>query len=304
MSRPVPRALFVGLCTVDVIHLVDHVPATDEKTTALRQTIAAGGPATGAAATCSHLGGDATLLTGIGAHPLSAGIHSDLGRLGVRIVDLDQDRTDPPTVSSIMVTAGTGERAVVSTNATGRNLTAPENLTPLVEAADVVQLDGHHMALARAAAEHATRAGRITVLDGGSWKAGTAELLPWLDVAVCSADFQPPGPQQTLEFLRRHGVRFAAVTRGPGPIQWQGPRSRGEIHPPTGEIVDTLGAGDVLHGALTYALAAARELNTESFVEALRFAAGVATASCASFGTRTWMLTGHKPTPRVRRSEP
>ncbi|MGH3899037.1 MAG: PfkB family carbohydrate kinase [Pseudonocardiaceae bacterium] len=300
MNRPQakPRALFVGLCTVDVIQLVNHVPIANEKITALRQTIAAGGPAANAAATCSHLGGNATLLTGIGSHPLTADIHSDLGDLGVRIVDLDENWTGPPTVSSIMVTAGTGERAVVSTNAVGRILVAPDYLAALVEDADVVQLDGHHIDLARAAAKHATRAGRITVLDGGSWKAGTTELLPLLDVAVCSADFHPPGtstPQETLEFLGRSGVRFAAVTRGPNPIQWQGPKSSGEIDTLSGEIADTLGAGDVFHGALTYVLASDRKLTTDSFIEALSLAAGVATTSCTSFGTRTWMLTGEDP---------
>jgi sugar/nucleoside kinase (ribokinase family) len=181
---------------------------------------------------------------------------------------------------------------VVSTNATGQLLTAPGNLAALVAEADVVQLDGHHMTLARAAAEHATRAGRVTVLDGGSWKAGTARLLPFLDVAVCSGDFHPPGTTtgaQTLQFLRHHGVRFAAITRGAAPIQWQGPDSSGEIAPPAGEVADTLGAGDVFHGALTYALAETRRLTTGSFVDALGAAAGVAAKSCACFGTRTWM---------------
>lgn len=304
MNRPQtkPRSLFVGLCTVDVIQLVNHVPIANEKITALRQTIAAGGPAANAAATCSHLGGNATLLTGIGSHPLAAGIYSDLENLGVRIIDLNKNWIDPPTVSSIMVTAGTGERAVVSTNATGRNLVAPDYLAELVDDADVVQLDGHHMDLARATAEHATRAGRITVLDGGSWKAGTTELLPLLEVAVCSADFHPPGtstPQETLDFLSRSDVRFVAVTRGPNPILWQGPNSSGEIDTPSGEIADTLGAGDVFHGALTYVLASNRQLTTDSFVEALSLATGVATKSCTSFGTRTWMLTGKNPAMQV-----
>ncbi len=302
-------ALFVGLCTLDVIQLVDRMPGPDEKVTALQQTVAAGGPATNAAVTYRHLGGAATLLTGIGHHPLATGIHADLADFGVRTVDLDADRADPPTLSSVLVTAGTGERAVVSTNAVGRELTAPDDIADLVRAADAVELDGHHLALARTVAEHAARAGRLTVFDGGSWKPGTEQLLPLLDVAVCSADFHPPGTdgvQETLEFLRAADVRFAAVTGGAGAIVWQGPRCGGEVAVPAVRVADTLGAGDVLHGALIFALTStesvahtgADTVTDELFAAALGSAAQVAARSCGSFGTRAW--TRVEDTPPIR----
>lgn len=287
--RQASGALFVGLCTLDVIQLVDHVPARNEKIAALRQTIAAGGPATNAAVTCSYLGGSATLLTGIGSHPLAAGIRADLTAHGVTILDVDQDYAEPPTVSSIMVTESTGERAVVSTNAVGRDLRPPDNLDALVADATVVELDGHHIGLARAVAQQAAAAGRVTLFDGGSWKPGTADLLPYLDVVVCSADFHPPGVSDTLRFLLNNGVSFAAVTSGPGPIRWHTGDDSGELAVPAATVADTLGAGDVLHGALAYALRQNPALTTEVFVSALAFAAGVATRSCASFGTRSWM---------------
>lgn len=292
-----PRGLFVGLCTLDVIQLVDRIPAADEKLTARAQTVAAGGPATNAAATYSHLGGAATLLTGIGGHPLAAGITAELAALGVDIMDLAASESEPPTVSSILVTAATGRRAVASVNASGRRLPLPhpERLADLVAGADTVEFDGHHMELATAVARAARTAGRLTVLDGGSWKPGTDELLPSIDVAVCSADFHPPGtstPPEVLTFLAARGVKWAAVTQGGGPILWSaGPDRGGELPlppSPCGPVVDTLGAGDILHGALTYALPG-RLRSADEFCGALVRAAGVATEACASFGTRTWM---------------
>lgn len=77
-----PQGLFVGLCTVDVIQLVDHVPSSDEKLTAREQVVAAGGPAANAAVTFSHLGGGARLLTGIGSHPLGVAAAADLRTWG------------------------------------------------------------------------------------------------------------------------------------------------------------------------------------------------------------------------------
>ncbi|MEU1479123.1 PfkB family carbohydrate kinase [Streptomyces sp. NPDC005760] len=287
-----PEGLFVGLCTLDVIQLVDHVPGSDEKLTAREQVVAAGGPAANAAVAFSHLGGTARLLTGIGSHPLGVAVAADLRTLGVDVSDLAADSATPPAVSSILVTASSGDRAVASTNAAGYRLAPPVGLDVLVAACDIVEFDGHHMELATATARAARAAGRRTVFDGGSWKAGTEELLPSIDVAVCSDDFRPPGtntPADVLRFLREHGVAWSAVSRGGRPIEWAGPEGGGTVDVPAVRVVDTLGAGDVLHGALTHRLATQGHLTPDGFGEALGAAAVVASRACASFGTRAWL---------------
>ena len=292
MNSPRPEGLFVGLCTLDVVQLVDHVPGSNEKLTAREQMVAAGGPAANAAVTFAHLGGSARLLTGIGSHPLGVAVAADLDRLGVDVCDLADGSVEPPAVSSILVTASSGDRAVASTNASGARLAPPADLHALVAACDLVEFDGHHMELATAAARAARTAGRRTVLDGGSWKPGTEELLSSIDVAVCSADFRPPGtdgPEDTLRFLREHGVAWTAVSRGGRPVLWAGPDGSGTVDVPSVRVADTLGAGDVLHGALTHRLAAQGELTPRGFVDALRGAAVVASRACSSFGTRAWM---------------
>ncbi|MGW3241928.1 PfkB family carbohydrate kinase [Streptomyces sp. NPDC001070] len=286
------RALFVGLCTLDVITLVDHVPAPNEKLTARTQTVAAGGPATGAAATFAHLGGEAVLLTAFGGHPLAAAIDADLAGLGVDVINLTADSPEPPAVSTILVTAATGDRAVASTNATSwTSVSPPGDLSVLVADADLVLVDAHHPALAVPAVRLARAAGVPAVLDAGSWRPATATLLPYVDIAVCSADFHPPGtstPAEVLAFLHDAGVRWPAITQGASPIL----RPGGHIPVPVvSPVVDTLGAGDVLHGALAHHLAAhvTTRLTPAAFDAALRFAADTAARSCASFGTRAWM---------------
>ncbi|MBK6010614.1 PfkB family carbohydrate kinase [Streptomyces sp. MBT53] len=295
MERGRPAGLFVGLCTLDVIQLVDHAPGPNEKLTARDQVVAAGGPAANAAVTFAHLGGTATLLTAIGRHPLGAGAAADLNTLGVTVRDLTADSPRPPAVSTVLVTAATGERAVASTNATAHRLAPPDDLDALVAACDLVEFDGHHMELAVAAARSARAVGRKTLLDGGSWKPGTEELLPLLDIAVCSADFHPPGtrtPTDTLRFLREHGVGRSAVSRGAEPILWAGPDGEGTVEVPKVRVADTLGAGDVLHGALAHHLALQDRLTSEGLADALRTAAVVASRATGSFGTRAWMREG------------
>ncbi|MFG2375354.1 PfkB family carbohydrate kinase [Streptomyces sp. NPDC048504] len=295
MERGRPTGLFVGLCTLDVIQLVDHAPGSNEKLTAREQVVAAGGPAANAAVAFGHLGGAATLLTAIGAHPLGVGVAADLNALGVTVSDLAADSARPPAVSSVLVTVSTGERAVASTNATAHRLAPPGDLDALVAACDIVEFDGHHRELAVAAARFARALGRKTLFDGGSWKPGTQDLLPFIDVAVCSADFHPPGTStsaDTLRFLREHGVLWSAVSGGADPIVWAGPGGEGTVDVPSVKVADTLGAGDVLHGALAHHLALQGHLSTEGFVEALSGAAVVASRACASFGTRAWMREG------------
>ncbi|GGJ27159.1 PfkB family carbohydrate kinase [Streptomyces brasiliensis] len=285
------EGLFVGLCTLDVIQLVDRVPDADEKVRARDQVVAAGGPAANAAAVFSHLGARATLLTGIGGHPLARAAKADLGELGVVVEDLAAGAVEPPAVSSVLVTAASGRRAVASTNALGHRLRPPDGLDALVAACDLVELDGHHMELALATARAARAAGRRTLLDGGSWKTGTESLLPSVDVALCSADFHPPGtatPAETLEYLHDHGVARAAVSRGADPVVWSGPDGKGTIGVPPVSAVDTVGAGDFLHGAFAYYWGP----GDRPFAVALARAAEVASRSCASFGTRAWMRRG------------
>ncbi|NUS26152.1 MAG: sugar kinase [Streptomyces sp.] len=293
-----PEGLFVGLCTFDVVQLVDHVPGADEKVTALRQTVAAGGPAANAAVAFAHLGGAATLLTSIGCHPLGVVAAAELRGLGVAVRDLSADSAVPPAVSSILVTASSGERAVASTNASGRRITVPDDLAAVVAGYDVVEFDGHHMELAVAVARAARAAGRRTVLDGGSWKEGTEQLLASVDVAVCSDAFHPPGtacPEDVLRFLRERGVTWAVVSRGGRPLVWEGPSGGGTVEVPDVRVVDTLGAGDVLHGALAHRLTEQGELTARGFAAALREAAVWASRACTAFGTRDWMREGSSP---------
>jgi sugar/nucleoside kinase (ribokinase family) len=114
-----------------------------------------------------------------------------------------------------------------------------------------------------------------------------------VDVAICSADFHPPGTNSsdtTLDYLLDHGIRWAAVTNGARPIAWAGlHHKRSEVPVPAVAVADTLGAGDIFHGAFTYAIARADLVSEASFGEALRFAAELAAHSCRTFGTRTWM---------------
>ena len=72
------RGCFVGLATLDLVHRVAAPVGANEKVTALRQDVVAGGPAANAAATFAALGGRARLITALGLHPLGLTARDDL----------------------------------------------------------------------------------------------------------------------------------------------------------------------------------------------------------------------------------
>jgi ribokinase len=240
--------LLAGLCTVDVVQRVADFPAPGEKVQSLAVDVAAGGPATNAAVTVAALGAEATLVTVLGAHPLAALARADLATCGVRVVDLAPGLATPPAVSAVAVRDHDGERTVVSRNAAAQaDFLVPE---PDLDGVGAVLVDGHHPALALKTARAAKERGVPVVLDAGSWKPVLDELLPLVDVAACSAHFRVPGPS-----LTERGVPVVITTAGPDPVRWSIREDSGEVAVPAVAARDTLGAGDVWHGALAFAVA-------------------------------------------------
>ncbi|MEB3356751.1 MAG: PfkB family carbohydrate kinase [Synechococcales bacterium] len=289
------RGLFVGLITLDLIYRVAQLPQANQKIVALDTVLAAGGPATNAAVAFSHLGNRATVLGVLGCHPLRSLISTDLENCGVAIADLQPTHTAPPPTSSILVTAATGERAVVSLKAVKSQATVDQIPAGILQGIDVVLIDGHQMAVGEAIATQARTLNIPVVVDGGSWKPGFEAVLKQADYGVCSANFFPPGCETeaaVLAYLNTLGIPHLAITHGGQPITYCDRGETGTLPVPTIQAVDTLGAGDIFHGALCHYLLPARR-TAAAFPAALSEAAAIAARACQSFGTRQWLTQRH-----------
>jgi sugar/nucleoside kinase (ribokinase family) len=279
---PMATGLFVGLTTLDCIYRVDRVPGSNEKMVAEDSLLVAGGPATNAAIAFAALGNRATLLAALGQHPLADLLRADLVAHRVEVVDLTPQLTAPPPLSTILVTAATGDRAVVSRNAVDRQADSLPELAAWLAGAEVILIDGHQMAVGQAIARQAR--GQIPiVVDAGSWKPGFEDLLPLATSVIAAAKFCLPGQADTRLALAALGVAEVAITHGPDPIQFWNRGQPGALAVPSVPVQDTLGAGDIFHGAFChYRLQA-------PFQSALAAAARVAAASCEHFGPRAWI---------------
>jgi sugar/nucleoside kinase (ribokinase family) len=254
-----------GLVTLDVVQTLDALPGPDQKVVADGLDVRFGGPAANAAATAVALGVPTRLVTAIGTGPVADLVRAGLRDAGVEVVDLAAGTAARPPVSTVLVTRATGERAVVSVNGTGSpDLGAAARAAVdggALDGATAVLVDGHHLGAAVPVAGAARDAGVPVALDGGSWKPGLGDLLAHVDHAVLSADFRLPEVDGDVlaAVAARWPVRSVARSAGGGALRYlerDGVEARVEVAAvPPGEVVDTLGAGDVLHGALAAELA-------------------------------------------------
>jgi sugar/nucleoside kinase (ribokinase family) len=293
------HGLFVGLATLDLIYLTEALPTQNQKIVALDYTVAAGGPATNAAVAFSYLGDRPTLLSIFGTHPINQLVLADLEQCSVAIADLNPQQTEPVPTSSIIVTKATGERAVVSLNAV-RSQARLEQMEQVLGdrippdtlfGVAVVLIDGHQMEVGREIAQRAKAAQIPVVIDGGSWKPGFEQVLPLADYVICSSNFHPPGcstAEEVLAYLTDLGISHIAITHGGEPIQTFSEGDTNLIPVPQIYPVDTLGAGDIFHGAFCHYILRL------GFEQAIAASANVAAKACESFGTRAWMRQGAK----------
>jgi sugar/nucleoside kinase (ribokinase family) len=284
----VARVLACGLATVDVVQILERMPGANEKVVALGTRVEAGGPALNAAVTAALLGMPSRLATAVGRSPLADVVRADCAAKGVDVVDCAGEGFEVP-VSSVLVTKSTGERAVVSRNAVGVSSWASMDLARLLDGVSAVLVDGHHLALAVAVATKARERGIPVLADAGSWKPGLETLLAHVDVLVASADLRVPRivGRPRLADLLALGPTWVARSDGADPVRWQSADgTSGSVTVPEVEVVDTLGAGDVLHGALLADLA---RHGTADLPGALVGAVAVATRSVGTAGARSWV---------------
>ena len=284
-----PRVLFVGRTTLDALYWLDRLPEEDTKIYARDFKAAPGGPASNAAITHALLGGKTTLLSAIGEGPWAASVRAELSSLGIDLIDLAEGTAYEMPLCSILVNTASATRTIVNPPLSNVALKPLGNSwNPTWGAIPTVVLtDGFHLNETAALLAGCHDAGAALCLDGGSWKPGTEELTSLLTVAICSQRFAVPGqssdPDATLSWLAKKEVRHAAITRGAQSILGLDQGRRFEIDVRNIAAADTLGAGDVLHGAFCYHFARTRE-----FQPSLRLASEIATRSCRQLGIQSW----------------
>lgn len=278
--------LCCGAATYDLLYRVERLPLGPGKILPKSMVEIAHGMATSAAAAVATLGGRARLVARVGDDPRGRRFVDEITAAGVDcgMVRLVEGARSP--VCSVLIDAE-GERLVVPYYSP--ELGQDPGWIPLeaVVAADAVVADVRWPEGAAVVLDAARAAGKPAVLDGD---VGAPETILDLAERASHAIFSDAaallcvGGASIEEALRALAARlpgFVAVTAGAEGCFWLAGDEVRQLRPPVVEVVDTLAAGDVFHGAFALALAEGR-----GEVTALAFATVAATLKCRTFGGR------------------
>ncbi|MBT8199972.1 MAG: hypothetical protein KJO36_05590 [Acidimicrobiia bacterium] len=276
----------VGIAVMDHLFYMDSLPRGSGKFYASNHHEVGGGVAANAAVAVARLGGRASYIGCLGDDPAGRRIASDLRAAGVDVSSVAIIPGVSSPISAVLVDVA-GERTIVNHTPAGLfeggDVTAAGNVTD----AQAVLVDPRWPAGAVAALTAARDTGIPGVFDFDREMDRTGEELATIASHVAfsrealAATTGSADPQEGLDRMSDVTDAWLAVTLGAEGVFWRvGGRTH---HQPVFdiEVVDTVGAGDVFHGALALALG---EGQPES--EAVRFASAAAALKCSRPGGR------------------
>lgn len=277
----------LGQACVDYLGRIPRYPVEDAKAELIDLRKECGGPASTALVTLARLGVKVYFLGSISDDPFGIDILNTLRKEGV---DTSFLRVRPGHTSQfafIAITRGSGNRTVFWHRGTVPHLSPEEIDLSQFPGARILHLDGLMVAASIEAASQAKERGMRVVMDAGTFRKGTGDLLPLVDILIASEHFAQPltggpgSPEKDLKLLSRTGPAEVIITMGAKGSLGLGP---GGLHYQKAFLVapvDTTGAGDVYHGGYIYGLLQGWDMPT-----CMRFASAIAAMNCRKIGAR------------------
>ncbi len=276
-----------GIACLDHI-VVSPQPQWGQTAEASEYAVEGGGLTATALVACARLGAEAHWAGMLGGdwtgERIAAGLREE--HVGLDHV-LWFAGADSP-FSFVHVDPASGERTIFHRRA--RGLHWPENGTIGLEKADVVLVDGYFPALAQAAVLEARKRGIPCVADAVPGPENEA-WLRHVSVLITPEEYLARGGfggrmEAALEAMHRLGPETAVITLGAR--GWSTSDAHGRHTGPAFPVaaVDTLGAGDVFHGAFAFALA-----QRWTTPRCAAFAAACAALKCTRRGGRAGIPT-------------
>jgi sulfofructose kinase len=285
-SSPRKRLVAVGATCLTSIYRIESIPVAPAKSVSTQACRVVDGMAISAACAFARLGGEAEIWARFGDDPQGTAMLVELAEAGV---DVSACRVIP---------GGKSSHSAVIVDRHGDRLVVPYHDPSLDRAADWLPLerfakaDFMHCEVrwpegAEAALAAARRVGLPAMLDG---ETAPLDVLHRLVPLATHAVFSDQGlfafaGTGDLEAALRHVTAshdgHVGASCGPAGYAWLENGAVRRVPAPKVDVVDTLSAGDVFHGALALALAEGRPMDA-----AARFACVAASIKCTRFGGR------------------
>jgi len=281
-------AVFIGVATIDTIALVENYPAADSRTLTDQLERAGGGVSATAAVTAARLGANVAFAGVVGDDAEGLEIISGLKSEGVNTDLVVIDKNSKTATSAVIVTKSTSTRAIITRQQVNYPACVTEELKKAIKQTKIVHLD--HAGYALMPELELVRNSDLKIsLDHGNQIANfdpsvidiytpsdlrLLELHPGLEL-IDAVKNQAAKHQQDV-IVTAGGDGSYAVVAG----------SFAQAPAVDVEIISTLGAGDVFHGALVV-----QYLENRSPVEMLMRANAVAGLSCRGLDGRSAIPT-------------
>ncbi len=284
-----PSVVCIGIAVLDRVYRVPSLATAPGKYRASGREVVGGGVAANAAVTVSRLGGDARFLGVVGDDDVGAQIQAGLASENVDVSGVRTVAGESP--ESVVQIDSAGERLIVNhASAELFDLASPVEPGEL-EGADSVLVDMRWPIGAVPALEAAGALGIPGVVDCDHDPTEAPGILEAAShVVFAEATLLTYTGTDNVEA----GLRLAATELGCWVAATAGARGTSWLedgalmHRPAVPVtaVDTLGAGDVFHGAFALRLAAG-----DSVVGAIEVAGAAAALKCTRFGGRAGIPT-------------
>ena len=273
------QILVSGLATIDVIHYLDELPADGRKYKATNSLITGGGNALNGAVTISRLGGKVTLLTTIGDDAFGNLILKELKAEKVKTYAIFKNSTLKTSYSSIVVDQK-GERQIINSRSPDLDFSANQVMPEKKFHAYLT--DGRLPNATLLTLKEARKRKKPGVLDGESPVCLNALKLA-SHIAFSrqglSSFSNTSSISEGLKIAQNFSSNWFCVTNGEEGVFFLNGKELVQLKPPKVTAVDTLGAGDVWHGAFTLALA-----HNQTPIQACIIANKIASIKCTKYG--------------------
>lgn len=279
------RILCIGMPVRDLIFRVDDVPARGMKKRAAHFTELTGGNALNAAVAISRLGGRVRMSGPMGhaGEKTTAHMFDDMTREGIESALVHMPSLVTP-ISSIMIDPS-GERTIVTYRDPELWKVKLPDAKTLLKDCDAILTENRCAEFVTGLCVEARNRDIPVILDADRVMSLSEGLLVASSHIIFSAEalHATAGITDDTEALRKVAdltPGFLAVTNGAQGTLWLDDQ-RQPHHVPSFPVqtVDTLGAGDVFHGAFALAIAEGKPIQA-----AMRFASAAAALKCTRHG--------------------
>ena len=246
------HVLVSGLATVDMIFYMDELPAFEKKYRAKKALITTGGNAANASIAISRLGGKASLLTQVGQDFFGNLIMTELAAEKVETNRIDQKENISTAYSSIIIDKK-GARQII--NYRTDNLDFSKLSLGNQINYEAYLTDGRSKEITLATLREARKKNKPGILDAEEPVCHSAVKLA-SHVAFsrqglsnfCNTSSILKG----LKIVGHNSNNWICVTDGERGVFFLDNGKLVQLKPPKTKVVDTLGAGDVWHGAFSH----------------------------------------------------